>query len=369
MSKTKLQMLTELKQSIWLDYVHRSLLDSGGLKDYVNKGLRGVTSNPAIFSKAITGSDAYDDDLRRLALENKSAQEIYETMAIEDIQRTADILLPVFEETEGDDGYVSLEVNPHLAFKTQETIQEARRLAREVDRPNLMIKVPATSEGMLAIQKLTAEGYNINVTLMFSLSQYDLVAEAYLSGLERRTTDQNALSTVASVASFFVSRIDVKVDALLDQLATPEALALKGKIGIANAKMAYQRFRKTFQNERWQVLARRGAHLQRVLFGSTSTKNPLYPDTLYPDNLIGPQTINTLPPETLEAFLDHGTVALTLESDLDEARTQLDQLDALGIQLDEVTNQLLEEGVEKFARPYDKLIKNISEKKAEFIVA
>jgi transaldolase len=367
--KTKLHDLAELKQSIWLDKIDRSLIEAGGLENYIEKGLRGVTSNPAIFAEAIIKSDDYDPELQRLALEGKSAHEIYEALAIKDIQDAADILQPVFEDTRGSDGYISLEVNPHLARKTKETVEEVRRLSKAVNRSNLMIKVPGTSEGLLAIQNLTAEGININVTLLFSLSQYELVAAAYLSGLEQRAAKGYALDNIASVASFFVSRIDVKVDALLDQVGTPEAQALKGKIGIANAKMAYQRFREIFRSERWKELSHQGARLQRVLFGSTSTKNPAYPDTFYPDNLIGPQTINTLPPATLEAFLDHGTVALTLENKLEEARAQLDQLDEVGIDLEDVTHQLLEEGIDKFSNPYDQLIETIAEKKADVIVA
>lgn len=367
--KTKLHQLLELGQSVWLDFIERKLIESGGLQAYVDKGVRGVTSNPAIFAKAIRQGDAYDDDLRQLALEGKSAPEIYEALAIDDIQQAADIFYPIYEQTEGYDGYVSLEANPRLARDTERTIEEVQRLSRLVDRPNVMIKVPATSEGFVAIKALIEDGYNINVTLMFSLSQYDLVTDAFLSGLEKRAANSFALEPITSVASFFVSRIDVKVDGLLDQIDDPDAQALKGKIGIASAKMAYQRFREIFQSKRWAKLSHQGARLQRVLYGSTSTKDPDYPDTLYPDNLIGPETINTLPPETIEAFLDHGTVASTLESDLETAQAHLDKLAALGINLDDVTHQLLEEGIEKFVRPYDKLIKTIAEKKAKVIAA
>jgi transaldolase len=361
MKRTKLHQLTELGQSIWLDYIRRDLIISGELQNYVDKGLRGITSNPAIFEKAIAGSDDYDDALRRLAAQDKTPKNIYEELAIDDIQQAAGILLPVYEQSTGNDGYISLEVSPQLAHDTGGTVKEVRRLFAAVDRPNVMIKVPATIEGMPAIEQLTAEGININVTLMFSLDQYDKVAEAYITGLERHINEASDLSGIASVASFFVSRVDVKIDQMLDEIGTPAAQKLRGKIGIANAKMAYQRFKETFQGERWERLADHGARLQRVLYGSTSTKDPKYPDTLYADNLIGPHTVNTLPPATIDAFLDHGTTALTLEAGLDLARDQLANLEQVGIKLDEVTQQLLDEGVEKFARPFASLMEAISE--------
>lgn len=371
MQESKLRAVAKLGQSIWLDFIRRSLLTSGGLQEYVDKGVSGVTSNPAIFEKAITAGSEYDEDLRRLAAQGMSAREIYEALAIADIQRAADILRPVFDAegeagallAPGDDGYVSLEVSPALAHDAQGTIAEARRLNGAVDRPNVMIKVPATSEGLIAIERLTAEGLNINVTLMFSLQQYDQVAAAYLRGLEARAELGKSLSDIASVASFFVSRIDVKIDRRLDAIGTPEAAALRGKIGIASAKMAYQRFRVTFRGERWARLANRGARVQRVLFGSTGTKDPAYPDTLYVDNLIAPETINTLPPDTIEAFLDHGTAAATLETDLAAALSQLEALDQVGIDLSVATRELLDEGIEKFATPFDSLLDAIDAKR------
>ena len=369
MAKTKLHKLTELGQSIWLDYIRRSLIKSGDLALYVEKGLRGMTSNPAIFEKAIAETDEYDDQIQSLALEGKTAQEIYEHLAIDDIRSAADILSPVFDESEGADGYISLEVNPHLAHDRKTTVNEALRLFESVDRPNVMIKVPATAEGLLAIQELIEAGININVTLMFSMAQYDMVAEAYISALEKRAAKVYDLHHIASVASFFVSRIDVKVDKMLDEIGTPEAKALKGKIGTANAKMAYQHFMETFRGKRWDFLADKGARLQRVLYGSTSTKNPEYSDVMYVDGLIGQHTVNTIPPKTLEAFMDHGTVALTLERGLDEAREQLGQLEKLGIHLDDITRDLLDEGVKKFVKPYDKLIEAIAEKQADLITA
>jgi len=366
---TKLHRLADLGQAIWLDYIRRSFITRGQLRDWVDRGLRGVTSNPSIFEKAIAGSNDYDEALRSLGDRDTSAEEMYETLALEDIRMAADVLRPVYDETEGADGYVSLEVSPDLAYDAEGTVAEARQLWTALDRPNVMIKVPATQEGIPAIETLIGEGVNVNVTLMFSLHQYDAVAEAYISGLEKfagapSTGSGRGVSQVASVASFFVSRVDVKVDRMLDELDSPPARALKGKIGIANAKLAYQRFQKVFSGERWERLAGRGARLQRVLWASTSTKDPTYPDTLYPDNLIGPHTVNTLPPATLNAFLDHGTVAPTLEADLDEARAQLEQLADLGIDLDQVTDQLLDEGVEKFAKPFASLMDSIEEKVA-----
>jgi transaldolase len=367
MAKTNLQEAADLGQAIWLDYIRRSFLLSGGLKDYVGQGLRGVTSNPSIFSSAIKGSDDYDQDLQQYAKQGLPVEKIYEELAVADIQLAADILKPVFDRTQGADGYISLEVNPHLAHDTNGSLSEAKRLFSRVDRPNVMIKVPATAEGLPAVQALLVAGLNINITLMFSQEQYDQVAEAYLSALEQRLADGKPIDQIASVASIFVSRMDVKLDPLLAGMQTQPALKLQGKIGIANARLIYQHFKQAFSGARWDRLAAKGARVQRVLYGSTSTKNPNYPDTLYADNLIGPQTVNTLPPETLEAFLDHGTVALTLEKDLEAAQASLDELARLGIQLDEITRQLLDEGVEKFAQPFDTLLANIAEKKARLL--
>lgn len=366
MAKSKLDQLADLGQAAWLDFIRRSFITSGELKALVEKGLRGVTSNPSIFEKAIAGSDDYDEQLFCLAKEGVAVEQIYERMAVSDIQQAADVLRPVYDRTNGLDGYVSLEVSPDLARQTQATIDEARRLFAAVNRPNVMIKVPATAEGIPAIRTLIGEGININVTLMFSLEQYDEVAEAYLEGLEKLATQGGDLSKVASVASFFVSRVDVMVDEMLEKLQTPEAAALKGKIGIANAKMAYQRFSETFKGERWERLAARGARVQRVLWASTSTKDPSLPDTIYVDNLIGPHTINTLPPETLIAFQDHGTLAVTVTAELDEARDQLDRLAELGINLDQVTRRLLEEGIVKFQKPFKSMMESIAAKAKRF---
>jgi transaldolase len=367
MTRTKLHTLADAGQSVWLDYIQRSLITSGGLQTYIDKGLRGITSNPSLFEKAITESNDYDAQIEELALQGKSPQEIYEQLVVEDARMAADVLRPGFDGTNGDDGYFSLEVNPHLAHDRQGTVNEATRLFAMVDRPNVMIKVPATAAGTAAFQELIEAGININVTLMFSMGQYEQIAEAYLAALENRAANVYNLKQIASVASIFVSRLDSKVDKMLEAFVTPKAEALKGVIGIANAKMIYQRFKDYFHSERWQRLAEKGARVQRVLYGSTGTKNPEYPDTMYVDQLIGPNTVNTVPPKTLEGFLDHGTVALTLESELDEARAQLNQLPELGIRLDDVTQALLDEGVEKFVEPYDALLHAITEKRAALI--
>jgi len=362
MTRTKLHTLADVGQSVWLDYTDREFVTSGGLQSYVQKGLRGVTSNPSLFEKAIAEGNEYDEQIQRLARQGKSAQEIYEELVIEDTRMAADILRPVYEETDGRDGFFSLEVNPHLAQDRQGTINEAIRLFARVEQPNVMIKVPATAEGILAFQELIEEGININVTLMFSLTQYDQIAEAYITALENRAAKVYQLKQIASVASIFVSRLDSKVDKMLDAFVTPKVDSLKGAIGIANAKMAYQHYKEYFLSERWQRLEEKGARVQRVLYGSTGTKNPNYPDVMYVENIIGANTVNTVPPKTLEAFIDHGAIKLTLESDLEEARSQLNSLPGLGIHLDDVTRELLDEGLASFSKAYDSLLKTITEK-------
>ena len=367
MEETKIQKLNELGQSVWLDFIQRSLIRSGDLLDYVEQGLSGVTSNPAIFEKAISESSDYDEQMEQLAEAGKSPAEIYEALTVEDARLAADVLRPAFDRTNGMDGYFSLEVEPHLAHDTQGSIAAAQRLFKSVDRPNIMIKIPSTEEGYAAIEGLITEGININITLMFSLGQYKRVAEAYVSGLEKRLAAGYSINHIASVASFFVSRVDTKVDKLLHERQIPEANSLKGKIGIANAKMAYQHFKEVFHSPRWSHLEDRGARIQRVLYGSTGTKNSDYSDVMYVENLIGPDTINTIPRETLSAFMDHGRAALTLEENIDEARAQLSQLTELGIDLEVIGRELLDDGIEKFIEPYDSLIKSIAEKSAEFI--
>lgn len=357
---TKLHDLADLGQSIWLDYIRRNILESGELNQLHRSGVRGVTSNPSIFEQAIARSDDYDDDLDRLIREDRSAKEIYEALAIEDIQHACDVFIDLYRQSDGADGYVSLEADPRLADKTEETIQEARRLFAAVDRPNLYIKVPATLQGIPAIRQLISEGINVNVTLIFSIDVYEQVAEAYLSGLEALVENGGNPRDVSSVASFFVSRVDSKVD---KQLVARGNESLLGTIGIANAKVAYQRFLDIFSGPRWEALAERGARVQRPLWGSTSTKDPRYPDTLYVDNLIGPHTVNTVPPETLEAIMDHARVERTIDRDPEAARQLLLELQKLGIDLGQVTDELLDEGVEKFAAAFDSLLQAIEARK------
>ncbi len=357
---TKLHELSRLGQSIWLDYIRRSLITSGELKGLIDKGLRGMTSNPSIFEKAINGSSDYDESLK--SFKGKSAYEIYENLVIEDIVNAADTFRPVYEETNGLDGYVSLEANPELAYDTDGTIAEIRYLFKAVNRPNVMFKVPATSPGIPAIEKLISEGININITLIFSLSHYNAVANAFISGLEKLDANGGDISKVASVASFFVSRIDTVVDKELEKLGNTE---LQGKIAIACAKMVYERFQEIFNTDRWNRLASKGARVQRPLWGSTSTKNPKYSDLIYVDNLIGKHTVNTLPLNVLEAFLDHGRVELTIENGLQEAKDQIKQLEELGIDLDSITEDLQKKGVNAFAESFNALINSISEKSKE----
>lgn len=332
-------------------------------------GLRGMTSNPTIFEKAIAGSRDYDQDLQRLVADGKTTEEIYESLAIDDIRKAADMLYPVYDQTKGSDGYVSLEVNPDLAFESETTVSEARRLWVTVDRPNLMIKIPGTVAGLIAIRQALAAGVNVNVTLIFSLKRYSKVMEAYLNGLEDRLAAGKPISGIASVASFFVSRVDTKVDKRLEQLNRahldrPERLAnLPGKAAVANAKLAYAQFREVFENERFKKLQAHGARLQRPLWASTSTKNPAYSDILYVQELIGRHTVNTLPQQTLEAFLDHGQVSLTIEEGLDQARFTLETLEDIGISMDQVTQELEDEGVAAFAHSYASLLESIATKR------
>jgi transaldolase/glucose-6-phosphate isomerase len=361
---TKIHDLAALGQSVWLDYIRRAFIESGELQDLIDGGVSGITSNPALFEKAIAGSADYDRVLKDLATKGRLPGEIYESLAIEDIQRAADMLRPVYSSSNGADGYASLEVNPELANNAEGTIDEARRLFAALDRPNVMIKVPATPAGVAAVETLIGEGINVNVTLMFSLEHYDAVAEAYIRGLERFAGSGGDLGRVASVASFFLSRIDSAVDLQLDNMADAPASSLKGKTAVANARLTYQRFLETFSGQRWERLVARGARPQRVLWASTSTKNPEYPDTMYVDTLIGPDTVNTIPPATLRAFQDHGAVAVTVTRGLDEARLQLAALADLGIDLNAVGDQLQVEGLAKFVRPFQALMETIAAKVA-----
>jgi transaldolase len=358
---SKLDDLAMLGQSIWLDFIHRDLLTSGRLNQLIDEGVRGMTSNPSIFDKAISKGGTYDDDIRAMVAAGKSVQQIYESLAFADIQAACDALRPVYDRTQRLDGYVSLEVSPTLAHDTSGTIDQVRAYAAAVDRPNLMIKIPATSEGIPAIQAMLGEGINVNVTLMFSVHQLELVSEAFLAGLEQLAADDGDLSRMASVASFFVSRMDSMIDPMLDEKGET---SLRGTLGLANARLAYHRFTQIYQSDRWAALRDQGARVQRVLWGSTSTKDPAYPDTMYVDELIGPDTVNTVPPETLEAFLDHGTVARTVDKDIEAAQAAVARLSEVGIDLDDITDRLLAEGVEKFAAAFDNLLKSLEARRA-----
>ncbi len=363
-----LKQLHEVGQSVWLDYIRRDLIASGELKKLIEEdGLCGITSNPTIFDKAIEATSFYDESLQRLLHRNPQApaSELFERLEVEDIQAAADVFRAAYERSEGRDGFVSIEVSPLLANDTQATVTEARRLWHEVGRPNLMVKVPATREGIPAIYTLTAEGVNVNITLMFSLAHYDAVAMAFIGGLERAQNPRQ----ISSVASLFVSRVDTLVDKELDALGTPEALALRGRIAVANAKLAYQHFKQIFGGERWRKLAQRGGCVQRPLWASTGTKNRAYSDVHYVEPLIGPDTISTMPPETLEAFRDHGRVRLTAEEGLDEAREQLATLARLGINLDEVTEKLQADGVAAFSASLDKLLSTLEDKRRKVLAA
>ena len=360
---TRLHELSQQGQAAWFDYIRRSFLTSGELAAWVEKGIRGVTSNPAIFEKAIAGTDDYDADMKQLTAAGKSAEEIYETLVLDDIRQAADILRPVYDSTGGADGYVSLEVNPELANDTANTISEAKLLFTSLARPNVMIKIPATPAGIPAIEEAISQGVNVNVTLIFSLAHYEVVSQAYIRGLERLLAAGGDPAGVASVASFFVSRVDTAVDG---ELAARGKTELLGKIAIDNARLAYARFSEIFRGDRWQKLVRAGARVQRPLWASTGTKNPDYIDTLYVDTLIGPDTVNTMPPSTLKAFLDHGSVANTLGNDLDGARSRMAALAGLNIDLAAVTERLQDEGVVSFANAFTALMQSISEKRQQF---
>ncbi len=372
MSNNPLLQLREQGQSVWYDNVRRGLLRSGALARLIDTGeITGVTSNPTIFEKAIGGSTDYDEALHALVHAGKTAGEIFETLAVEDIQAVADLLRPIYERTQRRDGYVSLEVAPHKEHDTAATLDEARRLFRLLNRPNVMIKIPGTDEGIAAFEQAIGEGININVTLLFSLDAYERVARAYIAGLERYAARGGDLSGIASVASFFVSRVDTAVDALLEARiheGRPEAEALLGRTAIANARLAYQRFKEIFAEPRFQALAARGAQVQRPLWASTGTKNPRYSDVMYVEALIGPNTVNTMPPATLDAFRDHGRVIPnSVEQDLEGARATLQALADLGIDYHAVTAQLLREGLKAFGDSYDKLIETTARKRQELL--
>ena len=362
-----LEEVQRLGQSIWYDNISRDLLASGEIERLIETGITGLTSNPTIFEKAIAGSSAYDDALTSLALEGLDTKDCYERLAMEDIRAAADLLRPAYDRAGGGDGYACLEVSPSLAHNTEATIAEAERLFASLGRPNILIKVPATPEGVPAVRSLIGLGINVNVTLIFSLEAHRQVMEAYISGLEDLSRAGGDVSGVASVASFFVSRVDTAVDSLLAERARQGAAgvdALAGKAAIANAKMAYQSFKTAFGGDRFAALRDRGARVQRPLWASTGTKNPAYSDVLYIDNLIGRDTVNTMPPATLAAFMDHGRVSLTLEEGVTECEQALKALDSAGISMEEVTDKLLADGVKAFADSFDQLLANVEEKKA-----
>jgi transaldolase len=372
MAQNPLLKLQTYGQSIWMDFIQRKIIRSGKLKKMIEEdGVRGVTSNPTIFEEAIGETDDYDEAIADLARRGKETREIYEALAIEDIQGAADLFRPTYDRLGGRDGFVSLEVNPHLAHDTKGTVAEARRLWASVGRPNIFIKVPGTREGLPAIRQLISEGINVNVTLLFGLPRYREVTGAFIGGLKDRAAGGKEIGSVASVASFFLSRIDVLVDPLLERRMkegsgkAAEAKNLRGKMAVASAKIAYQMYREIFKDGAFRDLAGRGAQPQRVLWASTSTKNPEYSDVKYVEPLIGPETVNTLPLKTIDAYRDHGNPAPRLEEGVEESRKDLAKLADLGMDIDQLTQQLEDEGVEKFNQPYDKLMQSIEKKRTE----
>jgi transaldolase len=369
MKKNPLLKLQEFGQSIWLDFIRRDLITSGELRRLINEvGLRGMTSNPSIFKKAIVGSQNYAEDIRVMAFEGQSPKMIYESLSQRDVQGAADEFRPVYDETDARDGYVSLEVNPHLAHDTKGTIVEAQRLWRALNRPNVFIKVPATAEGLPAIQQLISEGININITLLFGLPRYRQVAAAYVAGIESRVAKGQSVEHVASVASFFVSRIDSLVDPMLEKLAarnggeTDVAKKLRGQVAIASATIAYQSYNGIFESEKFRKLVDHGARVQRLLWASTSTKNPEYSNLKYVESLIGPDTVNTLTLETLEAYRTHGDPKSRLDQDVEQASWVFQRLRKMGINIDRVTQELEDEGVQKFVQAFDLLMNALKKK-------
>ena len=368
MAESRLHELSGLGQSVWIDFLSRHLVQSGELARMVEEdAVVGVTSNPTIFQKALAEGDAYDEQLREVLAEEDDAREVFLRLAVQDVQNACDLLRSVWDGGGGQDGYVSIEVDPNLAFDTQATIDQAQRLHELVDRPNAFVKIPATKAGLPAIEEMIARGRSINVTLIFSLQRYAEVVEAYLRGLERLVEGGGDPGPVASVASFFVSRVDTEADRRLDEAGAP--VELKGKLAVANAKLAYVRYTELFAGERWERLQARGARPQRCLWASTSTKNPEYRDVLYVEELIGPQTVNTMPEETIRAFQDHGEVALTLEADLDEARRVFERIAEAGVDYDDVVETLEREGVEKFADSFRELLDGVRAKRGELVSA
>jgi transaldolase len=372
--ENRLLQLERLGQSPWLDYISRDLIRSGKLQRLIDEdGIGGVTSNPAIFEKAIGAGHEYDAEILALAHQGMSAAEIFDRLAIDDVRAGCDVLAPVYLASGGEDGFVSIEVSPAMAFDTEKSIAEAHRLFAAVDRPNVFVKIPGTAEGVPAIRRCLADGLNINITLLFSMSQYEAVAEAYLDALEERLTRDKTIRGSSSVASFFVSRVDTMVDKALDELLDGEGDTprrrrleeLKGRAGVVNSKSVYERFQAILQSRRWQMLAPAGAKIQRVLWASTGTKNPDYPDTAYIDELIGPHTVNTMPEQTLDAFRDHGKPVRTVDRHVDEAHRTLRELAGLGIDMEDVGRRLQQEGVDLFVKSFNGVIDIVARKLQE----
>ena len=368
MAKSRLHQLSELGQSVWIDFLSRQMLQSGKLARMMDEdAVVGVTSNPTIFQKAISEGDAYDEQLREVLAQEDDPTEVFLKLAVQDVQNACDLLRTVWDGGQGLDGWVSIEVDPNLAFDTDGTIAEAQRLHELVDRPNCYVKIPATKPGVPAIEEMIARGRPINVTLIFSLQRYVEVVEAYLRGLERLVGSGGDPTKVASVASFFVSRVDTEADRRLDEAGAPDDL--KGKLAVANAKLAYERYKQLFAGSRWEALEAKGARTQRCLWASTSTKNPAYRDVLYVEELIGPATVDTMPEETIDAFQDHGKVALTLEAGLDEAKQVFERVAEAGVDYDDVVVTLEQEGVEKFADSFRELLDGVKAKRGELVSA
>jgi transaldolase len=364
----KLREIEELGQAIWIDNLNRELLDSGTMRELSEQdGISGVTSNPTIFEKGMGHSDRYDDAFREVAAETSDTQEIFERLALNDVRDAADLFKPTFDATGGQDGYVSFELPASLAFDVQGSIDAAMRLHDLFERENVLIKLPGTAEGVQAFEELTARGVNVNMTLLFAVERYREIAEAYIRGLQRRADAGEPVDRAASVASFFVSRVDTKVDAELEKLGRDD---LRGKAAVANARVAYAAFQEIFSGEAWESLRAAGANVQRPLWASTSTKNPDYPDTLYVDELIGPDTVNTMPDATIEAARDHATPARTADKDVDGARALLDELREIGVEFDDiVSRQLVDEGVASFSKSYDSLLETLERKAGELSAA
>lgn len=369
MGKTTVQELTEFGQSIWLDYISRSLIDTGKLKQMIDTGVRGMTSNPSIFDKAISSSNDYDVSINKLKQMKKSTFEIYDELTIKDIQDAADLFKPVYEETKGLDGYVSLEINPRLAYQTAETVKEGKRLYHKVNRPNVLFKVASTEPGFRAVEELLAQGINVNITLIFSLQQYINTAHAYIKGVSRFVQNNGDISRLASVASVFVSRVDTLVDKLLDEKITEQndetknkLESLKGKAAVANSAIIFSKYKEIFSSKEFKEIQKKGARVQRLLWGSTSTKNPVYSDTKYVTELIGENTINTIPEKTLNAFLNHGVVKQVLISNIAEHKEIISELLKNSINIDAIREKLLSDGVAAFEKSFDSLLASITEK-------